>query len=50
MKTLDVINHKYGKHLVHLAAEGFDKTWQSRGNKRSPNYTTQWGELVIVKS
>lgn len=50
MQTLDAINHKYGKHLVHLAAEGFDKMWQSRGNKRSPNYTTQWGELAVANT
>ena len=49
MKALDAINHKYGKHLVYLAAEGFDKPWQSRGNKRSPNYTTQWDELVVTR-
>ncbi len=50
MQTLDAINHKYGKNLVHLAAEGFNKSWQTRSSKRSPNYTTQWSELAVANA
>ena len=49
MQTLDNINRKYGKSTIHLAAEGFKKEWLARSNKKSPNYTTQWNELAMVK-
>ena len=48
MKVLDNINQKYGKSTVHLAAEGFNKTWAMKSRKRSPNYTTQWNELAVA--
>ena len=48
MKVLDNINQKYGKSTVHLAAEGFKKTWAMKSSKRSPNYTTQWHELAVA--
>lgn len=49
MQALDNINRKYGKSTIHLAAEGFKKEWLARSNKKSPNYTTQWSELVVAK-
>ncbi len=49
MQTLDNINRKYGKSTIHLAAEGFNKEWLARSNKKSPNYTTQWNELAVAR-
>jgi DNA polymerase V len=50
MKVLDTVNHKYGKNTMHLAAEGFKKEWLAKSGKKSPNYTTKWDELPIVKA
>lgn len=49
MQVLDNINRKYGKSTIHLAAEGFGKEWLARSHKKSPNYTTQWNELAVVR-
>ena len=48
MQVLDSINQKYGKSTIHLAGEGFGKTWAMKSTKRSPNYTTQWDELAVA--
>lgn len=48
MQIIDKINQKYGKHTIHLAAEGFEKSWLARSNKKSPCYTTRWNELPVA--
>lgn len=48
MCALDRINQKYGKNTLHLAAEGFAKTWAANRVKKSPNYTTRWDELALA--
>ena len=48
MTVLDAVNHKYGRHTLRLAAEGYVKPWAMRQQLRSPCYTTQWGELPVV--
>lgn len=49
MRVLDRINQKYGKNTIHLAAESFTKAWLMNSSQRSPNYTTRWDELAVVK-
>jgi len=46
MQAMDAINRKYQKNLVHLASEGFEKSWQTRSRRKSPNYTTEWDDLA----
>ncbi len=48
MSVLDKINQRFGRHTLHLAAEGSSKPWDSRLQLRSPCYTTQWSELLRV--
>lgn len=48
MQAIDMINHHYGKHSVYYAVEGVLKTWGMKVNQRSPRYTTDWNELLIV--
>ncbi len=49
-QVLDKINQRYGRTTIYLAAEGLKKEWLARSNKKSPNYTTSWDELPIVKA
>jgi len=47
--TLDTINKKHGKDVVRLGAMGVESQTSEKKEWRSPNYTTDWGELLIVK-
>jgi DNA polymerase V len=49
MQTVDRINRRFPKGIA-LAAAGFDKTWKPKTERVSKRYTTDWGELVYVKS
>lgn len=42
MGTLNAINRRYGRGVLKLAAEGFEKPWQMRRGNLSPRYTTEW--------
>ena len=48
MDLFDSINNKMGKRVIFLAAQGTDRTWRPRLDKRSPRYTTCWEELARV--
>lgn len=48
MQTIDNINQKMGKETIKLASEGFNKPWKMRQENKSPNYTTNWDELLNI--
>ena len=48
MKTLDVINARFGRESIICASSGLNQSWGMRSNNRSPSYTTQWGCLPVV--
>lgn len=48
MRVFESINEKFGRRMVRLAAEGFEKPWLPRTNAKSPHYTTEWSEIPIV--
>jgi DNA polymerase V len=48
MVALDGLNERYGRGTVKVSTQGGHKCWQMRQERRSPNYTTQWGALVQV--
>lgn len=48
MDVFDHINHRFGRHTIKLAAEGFGKGWAMKAELRSPRYTTQWSDLPVV--
>ena len=48
MKSLDAINSKIGKGAVKFGSEGFDKKWIMKSEKRSPDYTSDWDDLIRV--
>lgn len=50
MATLDKINQRYGKLSLRLGCMGLKKSdWHMKQERRSPDYTTDWHELPIVK-
>ena len=49
MESLDAINYRYGSSTLKIAAEGIHKKWQMKRRQVSPNYTTRFDELMIVK-
>jgi DNA polymerase V len=48
MQAMDRINRRFPKGIA-VAATGLDKAWQSKVERLSRRYTTDWGELVGVK-
>lgn len=48
MAVIDKINAIKGKETVFYCAQGVEKTWKMRCNKRSARYTTRWQELLSV--
>lgn len=50
MKTIDIINKKFGRESIFPSSNGIKKTFKMRQLKRSKNYTTNWDDLLIVKA
>jgi len=50
MQAITNINQKFGRHAVHLAAEGVNKhqSWKMKSIFKSPHYTTCWEDIPIV--
>jgi DNA polymerase V len=48
MHVMDAINHKMGQGSVSIAASGIKQRWAMRRESKSPNYTTDWGELPVA--
>ncbi len=45
MQAMDSINRKMGRDVIKLASEGFRRPWKMKQEKKSPAYTTRWGDL-----
>jgi DNA polymerase V len=50
MSTLDFINAKGGKNKVHLAVQNQKGKYFFRRESLSPQYTTKWEDILIVKA
>lgn len=48
MQVMDAINKKMGKGSVGVAAAGVKKGWEMKREKKSPNFTSDWGELPVA--
>lgn len=46
MLVMDSINQRMGRESIKLASEGFKRPWKMRQNHKSPNYTTNWKDLI----
>jgi DNA polymerase V len=49
MKAMDSINSRFGNAAIKTAASGTKQDWQMRSGNKSPNYTTRWDELPVVR-
>jgi len=49
MATLDRINRRMGSGTMQLLGEGVRKGWAMRRGNVSQRYTTEWGELAVVR-
>jgi DNA polymerase V len=49
-RTIDGINRNFGKCSVTSASFGFRKVWGMRRTMKSPDYTTRWDDLAVVKA
>ncbi|MCE7520412.1 Y-family DNA polymerase [Halomonas titanicae] len=49
MATMDKLNRELGKGAVQLGLPRKGNAWSLRSERRTPRYTTQWNELLIVK-
>lgn len=50
MLAMDNINGKWGRETLRSGASGYKRSWGMRRGLLSPNYTTNWGELLCVKA
>jgi len=50
MKVMDAVNKKFGKRTLHFASLGVRQDWKMRSGFRSPQYTTRWEEILVVKA
>lgn len=48
MSVMDQINARMGRGTLKLASEGFKQPWKMKQGNKSPNYTTNWDELICV--
>jgi DNA polymerase V len=46
----DMINRKYGRDTLKLAAQGSGKEWKLRQEKLSKGYTTNFNDIIQIKS
>ena len=49
IEAMDMINDKYGRNTVKLADLGVKNKHALRQEKKSPNYTTNWDDIIEVK-
>ncbi|QNT78412.1 Protein UmuC [Entomobacter blattae] len=50
MKSIDVLNKKFGGNTVTFGSCSSTAPWQMRRNSCTPHYTTDWRQLAIVKA
>lgn len=50
MQAMDEINQKMGRFKVRSAAMGFEAKGETRQQKLSPNYTSNWAEILEVRA
>lgn len=48
MQCMDLINRRYGKNTLGVAAKGVDVKWSMKRNFLSPHYTTNWRDIPKI--
>lgn len=47
--VIDKINQRFGRRTIYHLSEGIRQPWKMKRDYLSPNYTTSWDQLPIVK-
>lgn len=50
MKALDGLTDRMGRSVIGFGLPEKDAPWQARSEHRSPNWTTRWEDIPIVKA
>ena len=53
MSALDGLNQRYGKGTVLMASAGADghrRVWSMKQERRTPGYTTRWGDMPVARA
>jgi len=50
MESVDRINHILGPGKVFFGVQGTAQNWRGASDHCSPGYTTNWGELPVVRA
>jgi hypothetical protein len=48
LRVVDKLNRKWGRDTVHFGRLATNGSWTTKAEKRSPRYTTQWEELLVI--
>jgi DNA polymerase V len=49
-EATDIINRKYGRDTLKLAAQGTGNEWKHKQEKLSKRYTTDLNDIIVIKS
>jgi DNA polymerase V len=53
MSALDGLNQRYGRGTVLVASAGLDgdrRAWAMKQERRTPQYTTRWEDMPVVRA
>ncbi|MXY64432.1 MAG: DUF4113 domain-containing protein [Gammaproteobacteria bacterium] len=50
MRAVDAVNRVQGKGSVFLVAQGVSRPWYMRQQFTSPEYTTRWSDIPVVRA
>ncbi len=48
MSVLDAVNERFGKGRLRSGTEGFAQRWAMRSDRKSPDYTSCWQDIVAI--
>ena len=48
MNSIDTINDRFGNLMIKPSSCGISKQTLTHQNKKSPNYTTNWNQLLSI--
>lgn len=48
LKALDAVNKRYGRNTLHIAATEGKRAFALRCERKTPNYTTNWNDIIKV--
>ena len=50
MCVVDLLNHLWGDNTLFFGAQGIGRVWKMRQERRSPRFTTRWGDILVVRT